>query len=178
MTAPRLDTARLILRPHRVEDFPAMAAMWGDPQVTRFILATPASPETTWSRLLRYAGHWQMLGYGYWALECRATGAFLGEAGLADYRRSLDPPEAIAPEAGWVLAAPAHGRGLATEAMRAVLGWADAHLAAGRTAAIFDPDHAVSQGVARKLGFAGGRLARYQGHPTLVMERPRGGAGA
>lgn len=176
MTAPRLDSPRLILRPHRVEDFPAMAAMWGDERVTRFILGTPASPEATWSRLLRYAGHWQMLGFGYWALECRATGAFLGEAGLADYRRSFEPPERIGPEAGWVLGASAHGRGLATEAMAAVLGWADRHLAAEATAAIFDPDHAVSQRVARKLGFAGGRLTRYNGHPTLILERPRGGA--
>ncbi len=175
MTAPRLDTARLILRPHRVEDFPAMAAMWGDPQVTRFILDTPASSETTWSRLLRYAGHWQMLGFGYWALECRTTGAFLGEAGLADYRRSFEPPEQIGPEAGWVLAAPAHGRGLATEAMAAVMAWADANLPAPACAAIFDPDHTASQRVAQKLGFGGGRRTRYNGHPTLILTRPRHG---
>ncbi|WP_323042059.1 GNAT family N-acetyltransferase [Gemmobacter sp.] len=174
MIAPRLETARLILRAHRVQDYPDMAAMWGDANVTRFILGAPATPETTWSRLLRYAGHWQLLGHGYWALECRATGAFLGEAGLADYHRSFDPPETIGPEAGWVLATAAHGRGLATEAMAAVMAWADAHLAAPACTAIFDPDHKVSQGVARKVGFAGGRLTRYNGHPTLMMTRPKG----
>lgn len=175
MTAPRLDTKRLILRAHRAEDYPGMVAMWGDAQVTRFILGAPASPETTWSRLLRYAGHWQMLGFGYWALECRETGAFLGEAGLAEYRRSFDPPERIGPEAGWVLSTAAHGRGLATEAMGAVLGWADSNLSAPETVAIFDPDHVVSHRVARKLGFGGDRMTRYNGQPTLMMQRPRHG---
>jgi RimJ/RimL family protein N-acetyltransferase len=171
---PRLVTPRLILRAHRAEDFPAMADMWADPVVTRFILGPPSSAEATWSRLLRYAGHWQMLGYGYWALECRETGAFLGEAGLADYHRAFDPPEAVsAPEAGWVLAAHAHGRGLATEAVAAVLAWADATLAAPATCAIFAPEHGASVAVARKLGFGADRMTVYNGNPTLRLDRPR-----
>jgi len=170
---PRLDTPRLILRAHTLDDFPAMAAIWGDPEVTRFILGPPSSPEATWSRLLRHAGHWALLGYGYWALECRATGEYLGEAGLADYHRAFDPPEAFAPEAGWVLATRAHGRGLATEAVAAVLGWADAALAARATCAIFDPAHGASVAVARKVGFGADRLTLYNGNPTLRLERPR-----
>jgi len=175
MIAPRLETDRLILRPHRVDDFPAMSAMWGDERVTRFILDAPATPETTWSRLLRYGGHWHMLGFGYWALECRQTGAFLGEAGLADYHRAFQPPEEIGPEAGWVLAAEAHGQGIAVEAMQAALAWSDANLGVSKVTAIFSPDHVASQAVARKLGFVFGRTTRYNGHPTLMMERPRGG---
>ena len=171
---PRLETPRLILRAHPLYDFPAMAAMWADPEVTRFILGPPATPETTWARLMRYAGHWQMLGYGYWAVECRETGTFLGEVGLADWRRALDPPEAPAPEAGWVLARAAHGRGLAAEAMAAVLAWADATLSARRITAIFAPDHARSLSVARKLGFGADRMIAYQSQPTLMLERPSG----
>lgn len=170
---PRLDTPRLILRAHTLDDFPAMAAMWADPEVTRFILGAPATPETTWARLMRYAGHWQMLGFGYWAVECRETGAFFGDVGLADWRRAFDPPEGPAPEAGWVLARAAHGRGLATEAMAAVLAWADAALKAPRITAIFAPEHAASLAVARKLGFGGDRMTRYQGNPTLMLERRR-----
>lgn len=170
---PRLDTPRLILRAHRLDDFPAMAAMWGDPAVTRFILGPPATAETTWARLMRYAGHWQVLGFGYWAVECRETGAFLGDVGLADWHRGFDPPEPFIPEAGWVLARAAHGRGLATEAMAAVLAWADARSDMPRICAIFDPTHVVSLAVARKLGFGEGRLTRYAGNPTLRLERPR-----
>jgi RimJ/RimL family protein N-acetyltransferase len=171
---PRLDTPRLILRAHTLQDFPAMAAMWADAEVTRFILGPPATHETTWARLMRYAGHWQMLGFGYWAVECRDTGAFFGDVGLADWRRIYDPPEDPAPEAGWVLARAAHGRGLAAEAMGAVLGWADATLPARRITAIFAPEHAASLAVARRLGFGNGRMTRYQGNPTLMLERLRG----
>ena len=184
---PRLEPPRLILRAHTLDDFPAMAAMWADPEVTRFILGPPATPETTWARLMRYAGHWQMLGFGYWAVECRETGAFFGDVGLADWRRAFDPPEdaapaatlpadaePAAPEAGWVLARAAHGRGLAAEAMAAVLGWADGALDAHRITAIFAPEHVRSLAVARKLGFGGDRMTRYQGNPTLMLERLRG----
>jgi RimJ/RimL family protein N-acetyltransferase len=61
--APRLETERLVLRAHRVEDFPDLAALWSDPLVTRFISGVPQTPEESWSRLLRYAGHWLLLGY-------------------------------------------------------------------------------------------------------------------
>jgi len=174
---PRLETARLILRAHTLDDFPAMAAIWADPEVTRFILGPPSSPEATWARLLRHAGHWQMRGFGYWAVECRATGAFFGDVGLADWHRGFDPPEPFLPEAGWVLARAAHGRGLATEAMAAVLAWADARPDMARISAIFDPAHVVSLAVARKLGFGGDRLTCYGGTPTLRLERSRPRAG-
>lgn len=170
---PRLETPRLVLRAHRLEDFSPMAAMWGDPEVTRFILGPPASPETTWARLMRYAGHWQMLGFGYWAVECRETGAYFGDVGLADWHRAFDPPEAFLPEAGWVLARAAHGRGLATEAMAAVLAWADARPGMERICAIFDPAHVRSLAVARRLGFGADRLSRYNGNATLRLERVR-----
>lgn len=62
MTAPTLETERLILRPHRVQDFEAVAALWAEPEVVRFISGTPSAPEESWARLLRYIGHWQALG--------------------------------------------------------------------------------------------------------------------
>ena len=66
--APVIETERLILRGHRAEDFEAIAAQWADPAVVKYIGGTPSSREASWSRLLRYPGHWQMLGFGYWIL--------------------------------------------------------------------------------------------------------------
>lgn len=170
MSAPTLQTERLLLRPHRLEDFAAMVALWSDPAVTGFILPEPATPEATWSRLLRYTGHWAQLGYGYWVLECRATGAFLGEAGLANYHRTLDPPQDLAPEAGWVLAPAAQGRGIAREAMRAVLAWADQTL--GQPVhAIIAPAHQASLRMAADLGFAELSRPIYAGRPTVLLRR-------
>ena len=96
--------------------------MWGDPRVTRHIGGRPFTRDEVWAKILRYVGHWSLLGYGYWVVEDRASGSFLGEAGLADFKRGIGPGFDGAPEIGWVLAPAAQGAGVATEAVRAVLG--------------------------------------------------------
>ncbi|KIC14872.1 MULTISPECIES: GNAT family N-acetyltransferase [unclassified Leisingera] len=172
MTPPVLETERLILRPHGVQDFEAVAALWAEPEVVRFISGTPSAPEESWTRLLRYIGHWQALGYGYWAVTLRESGRFIGEVGFADYQRSMEPPLAGVPEAGWVLAPEVHGRGMATEAVGCIHEWAAEATDWAETACIFDPAHTVSHRVALKLGYAPAGEALYRGNPTLVMKRP------
>ena len=66
--------------------------MWGDPAVARFIGGKPFTREEVWARILRYVGHWTLMGFGFWAIEEKATGDFIGEVGLADFQRDLDPP--------------------------------------------------------------------------------------
>ncbi|MEM1046608.1 MAG: GNAT family N-acetyltransferase [Pseudomonadota bacterium] len=172
-TAPVLTTERLVLRGHRVEDFEESAALWADPVVVHYISGRPSSAEETWSRLLRYVGHWHLLGFGYWVATDRQTGAFIGEVGFADYKRDITPDLAGRPEAGWVLRTSAHGRGLATEAVRAMLEWADAVLKAPASVAIFNPEHSASIRVAEKVGYSAIGMATYRERPTLVMERAR-----
>lgn len=171
MIAPRLETERLILRPHERADFADLHAMWSDLEVTRHISGRASTAEESWARLLRYAGHWAMLAFGYWALQDRKTGRFIGEAGLADYQREIEPPFAGAPEAGWVLAQRAHGQGFATEAMSAILAWADAHLPAGPTVCIISPAHQPSVHVAEKLGYERRDERPYKGQQVTVFER-------
>ena len=65
--------------------------MWGDRDVTRYIGGKPFSREEVWSKILRYAGHWSLLGFGYWVIADRASGRFLGEAGFADFKRRIEP---------------------------------------------------------------------------------------
>lgn len=171
-TPPRLESARLILRGHTEADFPAMAAMWADPTVVRFISGAPSTPEETWSRLLRFAGQWAISGFGYWAVTAKDDGRYVGDVGFADFRRAVEPRIDGLPEAGWVLATAEHGKGFASEAATAILAWADGVLRAPRTVAIFHPDHAVSIRVARKLGFGGDVLGIYKGAGTLILSRP------
>ncbi|AHC99728.1 GNAT family N-acetyltransferase [Leisingera methylohalidivorans] len=171
MTPPVLETDRLILRPHQAQDFDAVAALWAEPEVVRFISGTPATAEESWARLLRYIGHWQALGYGYWAVTLRGSGRFIGEAGFADFQRAMQPPLAGVPEAGWALAPQMHGQGIATEAVRRIHQWAEEATAWPETACIFDPSHAVSQKIARKLGYETAGESAYKGNPALVMKR-------
>ena len=51
----------------------------------------PFAAEDVWSKLLRYAGHWALLGFGYWAIEEKSSGRFVGEAGFADFKRAIEP---------------------------------------------------------------------------------------
>ncbi len=150
--APTLATERLILRAHRVDDHDASAALWADPEVVRDIGGTTRSSQEAWFRILRDAGHWLLLGYGYWAITDRATGEFLGEGGFADFRRGITELEGV-PEMGWALMRAAWGRGLASETVAAMLAWADANLDASETRCIISPENVASVRVAEKCGF-------------------------
>ena len=166
-------TERLVLRRHERGDFDDCAAMWADPDVVRHISGRPSSRAESWSRLLRYAGHWRLLGYGYWAVEERASGAFLGEVGLADWKRDIEPSIEGEPEAGWVFRPEAQGQGFAREAVTAMLGWSDAFLDAPSTVCIVAPEHAASIRLARAVGYADVLETRYAGEPTRLMRRVR-----
>ncbi len=170
---PILETERLVLRGHRTDDFADSAAMWADPQVVAHISGTPSTAEQSWSRLLRYSGHWQHLGFGYWVVEAKADGAFIGEVGFADYRRDTMPSIDGMPEAGWALKTAAHGMGYATEAVAAMVDWADRNLASERTICLLDPTYSASINVARKAGYADGVIGTYGPLETLFMKRPR-----
>jgi RimJ/RimL family protein N-acetyltransferase len=168
---PVLETERLRMRPHRPEDFLSSASLWADPVVTRFIGGRPLSGEEVWGRLLRYAGHWNLLGFGYWALEDRRTQAFLGELGFADLQREIEPRLDGMAEIGWVLGQRFHGKGYATEAVRAIIAWGDAHLPTERMVALIDPANMASLRVAEKCGFRELCRTTYQGDATIQLIR-------
>jgi RimJ/RimL family protein N-acetyltransferase len=169
-TIPILQTERTILRPHRLEDFDAYATMWADPLVTRYIGGKPRTRQESWLRFLRHPGMWHMIGFGFWAIEERATGRFIGEAGFHDVKRDIEPP-LDAPEAGWSLAVEAHGRGLATEIVGCFLGWGEQHFGPVRTVCITDARNVASMAVARKCGFQETGRTVYEGDETVLFER-------
>jgi RimJ/RimL family protein N-acetyltransferase len=153
-------------------DFGDCAAMWGNPEVTRHIGGgRPVSEEEVWARLHRYVGHWVLLGFGFWIVREKATGAFVGEVGWADFRRALDPPLGGTPEIGWVLSPAVHGRGYATEAARAALAWADARFGSGRRVCLIAPENVRSLRVAEKCGFHERARTTYKGEQAVVLER-------
>lgn len=166
---PVLETERLKLRGHRLDDFPASAAMWADPVVTRHIGGQPLSEEGTWTKFLRYVGHWALLGFGYWVVEEKATGRFVGEIGFADYKRNIEPALTV-PEIGWILMSQSHGKGYATEAVRAALAWGDVHFRSS-TACIINLENHASIRVAEKCGYREFQRTQYNGHPTSMFLR-------
>lgn len=144
--------------------------MWGDPGVTGMIGGRPFSREEVWQRLLRYIGHWRTLGYGSWTVRETASGRYVGEVGLMDSRRATQPSYEGTPEAGWALAPWAHGRGLAGEAVGAMLRWADGEGIA-RTVCIIDAGNAASIRVATRAGYRFLATARYRDALVDLYER-------
>ena len=164
MMSPVLETERLILRRHQVSDFNSCCRLWGSDAVTRYIGGRPSTPEEVWSRLLRYAGHWDLLGYGYFAVVEKQFGAMIGE-----FRRAIDPPLAN-PEAGWVLHPDYHGKGLAAEALTALLAWADAQDMA-RTCCLIDTENAASLRLAQRMGYVEEKTLSYHDKPSSLLMR-------
>lgn len=172
MTPPELLTPRLRLRAHVAADLDACAALWSEPAVVRFIGGKPSNRSEVWARILRYAGLWPLLGYGFWAVEDRATGLYLGDIGIMDAKRDIDP--AITdPEAGWAFASHAHGKGIATEAVARVLAWADTSLAAPRLVCMIEDGNAASTRVAEKFAFAPYAHTLYAEAPVTLYRRER-----
>jgi len=172
---PTVITERLILRPHRVADFEACAALWADPEVVRYIGGVPSTREQSWGRLLRYSGSWHMLGFGFWAIEERLSGTFIGEAGFLEGRRAMTPSIEGTLETGWVLSPSAQGKGYATEALAAMIGWGEQHFPERKMTCIIATEHLASHRVAARLGFSAVTKAIYQDSEVMLLERPARG---
>ncbi|HEY8682879.1 MAG TPA: GNAT family N-acetyltransferase [Rhodanobacter sp.] len=168
---PVIDTDRLRLRAHRADDYATCMAIWSDPEVIRHIGGRPFTAEEVWKRLLQYAGLWSLLGYGYWAVEEKASGRYVGDIGYADFKRELKPSLHGMLEFGWVLAPHAHGKGYASEAVAAISGWGQAHFPERRIVCIISPENLPSIRVAQKAGFRLCQQAVYHDSPTLVFSR-------
>ena len=171
---PVIETERMRLRPGRLSDKDVHIAMWADDRVTRFIGGEPRAPDVSWGKFLSSAGLWPVMGFGYWVFADKATDTLIGQGGLSYFCRGIPELEDV-PEAGWALDADHWGAGYATEAMRATLGWADAHLDAAEVRCIIDPGNDASERVSAKLGFSRIGESDALGHVVAIYSRPRGG---
>lgn len=132
----------------------------------------PITRSASWLRFQRQAGSWALRGFGGWVLRERGGGRFVGEVAFQDFRREVEPPLGPEPEAGWMLAPWAHGQGLASEAVAAMLAWGDARFADPRTLCMIDPDNAASLRLAAKMGYAEFARTTFGARRVVMLERP------
>ena len=166
-----ITTERLILRPPIRDDFEDCARLWADPDVVRFVGGKPATREDAWGRLTRYVGHWALQGFGFWTVRERDTGRYAGEVGLADFKRNMTPSFEGAQEMGWVLATWSHGKGYATEAVRAAIAWNESRFSGARLVCMIDPENFPSLRVAQKCGFKEYARTLYKDSEVVLLER-------
>ena len=169
--APRIETDRLVLRPWRKEDFRTWLEIMREPEVHRHFGPEPSSAEDVWRRLCASVGMWQFLGFGSWAVERKADARLLGNVGLFNAWRDFEPEFGEEPEMGWIFATETHGQGLALEAGRAVLRWAEANLNPTTMWAIIAPENEPSLKLAARLGFEHHSETLYKDEPTVVLRR-------
>jgi len=160
---PIIDTERLRLTAFEEKHFEAYASMLADSTSTRFVGdGEPLDRMNAWRSMAMLLGHWQLRGFGMWAMELRETGEFIGRVGL---HRPEGWPEL---EIGWMLRADQRRRGYATEGARVALEFAFRTLGAHKLVSLIRSDNGAAERVARRLGGRQATTIDFLGGATLV----------
>lgn len=147
MNIPVIHTERLVLRGLTADDFEEYAAIVADPEVTRYLAdGQPLDRTNAWRQLAMILGHWELKGFGLWAVEEKSTGRLLGRIGC------YDPEGWPAFEIGYTLARHAWGKGYASEGAAAALTYARTVLRRAEITSVIKTGNAGSVRVATKLG--------------------------
>jgi RimJ/RimL family protein N-acetyltransferase len=145
-------------------DVAPLLAYFGDAESMRYTVGTPMTEGQCWRTLAGAVGHWAWRGYGPYTLVTQERGEVVGISGL------WFPGDWPEPEIKWGLVRTARGRGLATEAARAVRAMARMHLPGVRLISLIAEGNAASVRVAlgagahleRVMDFRGTRAAVYR----------------
>ena len=160
---PTLSTEHLNLRPWRVEDLPAFAALNADPRVMEHFPAVLSREESD-AAADRVAAHFDRHGFGLWAMEIPGVAPFAGFLGL--YVPSFDAHFTPCVEIGWRLAVAHWGRGYATEGARAALAFGFEDLALQEIVSITVPGNLRSRRVMERIGMARDPAGDFD-HPAI-----------
>jgi RimJ/RimL family protein N-acetyltransferase len=148
MIPPLIRTGRLLLRPWRVQDFDAFAALYASEQSR--LVGGPIGRRRAWRTMALLAGEWSLRGHGMWVVDPDPEGAGPG-GGFGGHVGFFHPDHYPEPELGWVLTEAAEGRGLAEEAARAARAWGARH-GIPRPVSNIDAENARSIALAERLG--------------------------
>jgi RimJ/RimL family protein N-acetyltransferase len=174
-----LETERLILRPWTPDDAEAAFAIYGDPEVTRYLggggkpQESVQSQRETLERIIarhRELG-WTDQGFGFWPCIEKATGTMVGAVLLLPLRDGEGQPLPET-EIGWHFGRFAWGHGYATEAARALMDYGFTRLGLDRIFAVVYPENLASQRVMHRLGMTSkGVTSKYYGLELLLFEK-------
>ena len=160
---PILTTERLLLRPNRMEDFEAYAAFYATDRATyRGGIKSKIEAFLMFSAEI---GHWYLRGYGFWAIEEKATGTYCGQVGL------WNPEGWPAPEVGWLLMNGFEGRGYAYEAAVRARAYAYDTLGWSEIASCIFEGNRNSIRLAERMGAHLERRAKRDGRPDMLVYR-------
>lgn len=165
-----LRTDRLLMRRWRDADRAPFAAVNADPEVMEF-MGPRLPPAASDAFVDRIEAAFDARGWGLWALESTASGAFLGYTGLWPWGTESGLPFAPAVEVGWRLRRSAWGHGYASEAGRAALDHAFATLGLDEVVSMTAVENQRSRRVMERLGMSRDPADDFA-HPRLAPEDP------
>ena len=142
----KIETERLLLRQWREDDFESFALICADPEVMRYLGGKPLSRSEAWRHMAYLIGHWQLRGYGHWAVEEKASGELIGRMGF------FNPEGWPGFEVGWTLGRGSWGKGYATEGARRMLDYAFGEMGREHVISLIHPENSASIRVAEKMG--------------------------
>ena len=163
---PVLLTPRLLLRPLDGRDDTDLFAIYGDPEVMRFVGEPPFPALATVSLMLASVARLLAAGESLeWGLVLRCSGHLVGTCGLHSFAADAGLRQA---EVGCMLARSHWGQGLMREALSAVMGYAG-ELGIHTLLADIEPENLPSQRLFRRLGFVWqqGTLYRLERHAGI-----------
>lgn len=173
-----LETERLVCEPAAVEHRDFVVELFGDPEVARWIwpegragtdTVGPRTAEQAEELLARFLSDWRANGFGWWCVRERATGDPIGEVCV---QRATVDGEAVV-EVGWMLLPSRWGRGYATEAARAALGYGFATAGLDEIVAFTLPHNRASRAVMERLGMTYAREFEHVGLRHVLYRLPR-----
>jgi [ribosomal protein S5]-alanine N-acetyltransferase len=165
---PTLNTERLQLVALEDRHFEAFAQLHSNPEIMRYIGdGKPLDRVGAWLQLATLLGHWDLRGYGVWAVEELGKEDLIGRVGL------LHPEGWADPELNWMITPAMRGQGLAVEAARAVLGFAFDELGLARLISLVRPENTASSRVATKLGGTLAETITFMDAPMHVFRYER-----
>jgi ribosomal-protein-alanine N-acetyltransferase len=156
---PRIETARLLLRPFTVADLDDYAEhIFADPDVMRYLPKRDLIPRERAERTIAvFNDHWSKRGYGVWTVTDKISGQFVGHCGLNFV------PEAGEVEVLYALRQEHWGQGIATEAAQASVRFGFENTDLDRLIALAMPENVASRRVMEHLGFQYEKDAPYFG---------------
>ena len=160
MVIPTLETDRLRLCAFRNDHLDAYASFCADPEVMRYLgTGVTQNRGEAWRAMASMLGHWELRGYGMWAVERKDGGELVGRAGF------INPEGWPGFELGWVLGRPHWGNGYAIEAARVALRYGRETLGRDRVISLIRQGNERSVKVALALG------SRLTGETELLGSR-------
>lgn len=163
----KLESTRIVLRTFREEDWHFLHEHYSDAECTRFTFRRALTEAETWYTLASIVGHWQLRGYGPYAVEEKSTGIVLGTVGL------WYPKEWPSPEIKWALARRHWRKGFASEAVRAVQAMAREHVPAISPISVINAENAPSIALALAVGAKWEKEIQFRGGTHHVYRHPR-----